>query len=152
MMDALDGVMAVMEAAFDPQFGEAWTRRQVSDALVVPQTSLILAGQDGAAPLGGHDVAGFVLSRGAAGEEELLLIAVRPEFQGRGIGRQLMTRFLHDASDRGTERVFLEMRDGNCARALYLASGFRQVGRRPGYYRRGTAGSIDALTFARSID
>ena len=32
--DDLDAIMAVMAAAFDPAFGEAWSRRQVGDALV----------------------------------------------------------------------------------------------------------------------
>ena len=30
--DDLDRLMAVMNTAFDPTFGEAWTRRQVEDA------------------------------------------------------------------------------------------------------------------------
>jgi ribosomal-protein-alanine N-acetyltransferase len=34
MTDHIDRLMAVMDAAFDPFFQEAWTRRQVEDALV----------------------------------------------------------------------------------------------------------------------
>ena len=44
MTDDLDRIMAVMEAAFDPAFGEAWTRRQVGDARVLPNTHYLLAG------------------------------------------------------------------------------------------------------------
>ncbi|MEO0057507.1 MAG: hypothetical protein RIT17_960, partial [Pseudomonadota bacterium] len=32
----IDRIMAVMEAAFDPAYGEAWNRRQVADALSMP--------------------------------------------------------------------------------------------------------------------
>jgi ribosomal-protein-alanine N-acetyltransferase len=149
MTDDLDRIMAVMEAAFDPAFGEAWTRRQVGDALVLPNTFYLLAGADGAAPGDGEEATGFVLSRGAADEEELLLIAVDPRHRGRGIGARLLERFVAAARARGAERLFLEMREGNPAESLYRRHGFAQVGRRRAYYRRGTSAPLDAITFAR---
>ena len=33
--DDIDRLMAIMQAAFDPAYGEAWTRRQVEDALLL---------------------------------------------------------------------------------------------------------------------
>lgn len=149
MIDDLDRIMAVMEAAFDPAYGEAWTRRQVGDALVLPNTYYLLAGPDGRALGEGEEAAGFVLSRGAADEEELLLIAVDPRHRGRGIGAALIERFIAEARARGAERLFLEMRDGNPAEALYRRHGFASVGRRRAYYRRGTGAPLDAITFAR---
>ena len=150
MIDDLDRIMAVMEAAFDPAFGEAWTRRQVGDALVLPNTHYLLAGPDGQAPREGDEAAGFVLSRGAFDEEELLLIAVDPRFRGRGIGAALMERFIAAAAARGAVRQFLEMREGNTAERLYRRHGFVTIGRRKAYYRRGTSAPLDAITFARS--
>ena len=38
MNDDLDRIMAVMDAAFDPAWAEAWTRRQVGDSLALPST------------------------------------------------------------------------------------------------------------------
>jgi len=149
MTDDLDRIMAVMEAAFDPAYGEAWTRRQVGDALVLPNTFYLLAGPDGRAPGDGEEAAGFILSRGAADEEELLLIAVDPRHRGRGVGAALIERFFAEARARGAERLFLEMREGNPAETLYRRSGFAVVGRRRAYYRRGTGAPIDAITFAR---
>ena len=142
MIDDLDRIMAVMEAAFDPAFGEAWTRGQVGDALVLPNTHYLLAEGDG------PEAAGFVLSRGAADEEELLLIAVDPRHRGRGIGTALLERFIAAARGRGAERLFLEMREGNAAESLYRRHGFTPVGRRRAYYRRGTSAPLDAITFA----
>lgn len=150
MTDDLDRIMAVMAEAFDPAYGEAWNRRQVSDALVLPNTFYLLAGADGGEPEPGADAAGFVLSRGAAGEEELLLIAVRPSMRGRGIGRRLLERFIAEAGARGTSRLFLEMRQGNPAERLYRAVGFEPVGRRPNYYRSAHDGPLDAITYALS--
>jgi ribosomal-protein-alanine N-acetyltransferase len=149
MTDDLDRIMAVMEAAFDPAFGEAWTRAQVGDALVLPHTHYLLAGADGGPPREDEDAAGFVLSRGAADEEELLLIAVDPRHRGRGVGAALLDRFIAAARARGAMRLFLEMREGNPAESLYRRHGFARVGRRRAYYRRGTGAPLDAITFAR---
>jgi ribosomal-protein-alanine N-acetyltransferase len=149
MTDDIDRIMAVMNAAFDPAFGEAWTRRQVSDALVMPNTHYLLAAATGLAPRADEPAVGFALSRGAADEEELLLIAVRPDERGRGIGGALLERLVAAARARGVTRLFLEMRDGNSAESLYRRHGFASVGRRRHYYRRGSASPIDAITFAR---
>jgi ribosomal-protein-alanine N-acetyltransferase len=152
MSDDLDRIMAVMEAAFDPAYGEAWTRQQVEDALVLPNTHYLLAGPDGRVPGEGAEAAGFVLSRGAADEEELLLIAVDPRHRGRGIGTALLEQFVAEAGARGAARLFLEMREGNPAESLYQRHGFASVGRRRAYYRRGTGAPLDAITFARYGD
>lgn len=152
MTDDLDKIMAVMEAAFDPAFGEAWTRRQVSDALVMPSTHYLLAGKDGRTVRDDEPAAGFTLSRGAADEEELLLIAVHPDQRGCGIGGALLERFMTDAQARGVTRLFLEMREGNTAEALYRRYGFSSVGRRRDYYRRGSGSPLDAITFALELE
>ena len=149
MTDDLDRIMAIMDVAFDPAFGEAWTRRQVSDALLMPNTHYLLADRNGRPPREGEPAAGFALSRGAADEEELLLIAVDPRHRGRGIGGALLERFAAEAQARGVTRLFLEMREGNRAEALYRRHGFASVGRRRHYYRRGSGSPVDAITFAR---
>jgi len=149
-LDDIDRIMAVMESAFDPAYAEAWTRRQVSDALILPNTYYLLASADGNEPQDGQAAEGFVLSRGALDEEELLLIAVRPEHRGRGLGAALLKRFIAAAEARGAARLFLEMRDGNPADSLYRRAGFQPVGRRRSYYRGAAKGPIDAITYART--
>lgn len=151
MIDDIDRIMAVMEAAFDPAYGEAWTRRQVSDSLLMPNTHYLLAGTDGRSPREGLPAAGFALSRAAVDEEELLLIAVHPDHRGRGVGGALLERFAAAAKARGSVRLFLEMREGNKAESLYRRHGFESVGRRRHYYRRGSGSPLDAITFAREL-
>ncbi|ANU07568.1 GNAT family N-acetyltransferase [Paraurantiacibacter namhicola] len=151
MDDPNDAIMAVMQAAFDPQFGEAWNRKQVADALILPHTHHLLAAPDGQPPAALEDTAGFVVTRHVSGEEELLLIAAHPDYRGRGLGKAMMARALEAARARGTTRMFLEMRDGNPAERLYTAHGFTAVGRRRAYYTRGTSGPFDAVTFAREL-
>jgi ribosomal-protein-alanine N-acetyltransferase len=149
-MDALDGIMAVMEAAFDPVYGEAWNRRQVGDALIMPHTDYVLLDSEGRQPERAEDAAGFTLSRQVVDEEELLLIAVAPFARGRGLGHALMHQFLAMSAAKGVTRQFLEMRDGNPAEVLYLAHGFHPVGRRANYYRSGNLGPFDAITYSRA--
>ncbi|MEY4160942.1 MAG: hypothetical protein RLZZ136_1563, partial [Pseudomonadota bacterium] len=146
--DDIDRIMAVMEAAFDPEFGEAWTRRQVEDSLLLGATHYLLANAAGLPPQDGEAVAGFSLSRSGFEEEELLLFAVAPAFRRKGIGARLLGRFAAEAKARGAGRLLLEMRKGNPAEALYRAHGFVQIGLRPAYYRAKSGIRLDALTFA----
>jgi len=145
--DPLDQIMLVMEEAFDPAFGEAWTRRQISDALSRPKTFYLL----GYAADPAAEAHGFTLSRQVVDEEELLLIAVRPDWRGQRVGWNLLEELHEAAKSRGTTRLFLEMRDGNPAQHFYEKFGFRLIGRRRAYYRMAAHGPIDALTFALDL-
>ena len=148
-IDDIDRIMAVMQSAFDPAFGEAWNRRQVTDALAMPNTHYLLAGADGNDPQDREPAAGFVMSRGALDEEELLLIAVSRDHRGRGVGTVLLRRFIEAAEARGKLKLYLEMREGNPADSLYRRAGFEPVGRRRNYYRSAANGPLDAITYAR---
>ena len=133
--DALDKLMAVMEAAFDPAYGEAWSRRQVEDALLLGNCHYRLIAATGQGPLPGERAAGFFLSRTGVEEEELLLLAVEPGARRLGLGQKLLDWLSADARGRGAERLLLEMRRGNPAGNLYSRNGFTQIGIRPNYYR-----------------
>lgn len=47
MNDAIDQIMALMDVAFDPQWNEAWNRRQLTDALQLPSTHYRLIDEAG---------------------------------------------------------------------------------------------------------
>jgi ribosomal-protein-alanine N-acetyltransferase len=151
----LDRIMAVMEAAFDPAYGEAWNRRQVADALTLPSTHALVVDAEGAPiPADAQDApapAGFVLTRHVLDEEELLLIAVTPDARRRGVGAALIELLFAAARTRGTAKIFLEMRRGNPAIHLYHKFGFEPIGERRNYYRMANGERIDAITFGRSI-
>jgi len=147
---ALDAVMEVMDCAFDPHWREAWTRAQVRDSLDMPSTSLLLADREGKVIRKGN-AAGFVMARQALDEEELLLIAVRPEERGKGVGKRLIESYIDSARGRGVRSVFLEMRANNPAQSLYRRVGFTPIGTRPRYYRTSDGQQIDAITFARRL-
>ena len=135
----LDEVMRIMTAAFDPSFGEAWTRSQCAGILPMHGVTLTIA-ESGKVPIG------FSLVRAVADEAELLLLAVDPNAQRQGIGQALLDDFIATALARGAHRLHLEVRDGNPAIGLYRTSGFSAAGRRRNYYRGLGGESHDAVT------
>jgi ribosomal-protein-alanine N-acetyltransferase len=143
--EQLGDVMAIMAEAFDPAFGEAWTAPQCSGILILPGVWMTLADLRGAP-------AGFTIARVVADEAELLLLAVRDGARRQGVGRALLHAFCEDAGRRGATRLHLEMRDGNAAAAMYRGAGFKQVGRRPNYYRGADADCFDAITLSRQLE
>jgi ribosomal-protein-alanine N-acetyltransferase len=140
--DDMDAVMAIMGAAFEPTYGEAWTRSQCAGILPMAGVSLRLAER------GDGTITGFALLRAIADEAELLLIAVDPAAQHEGIGAALVGDFVAFATARGARRLHLEVRDGNRAIILYERAGFTLVGRRRDYYRGLDGHKRDALTLA----
>lgn len=96
-------------------------------------------------------LAGFVLSRGAAGEAEVLTVVVAPHHRGRGLGRRLLDRHLHHLAAARIGQLFLEVEEGNvAARALYASMGFAEVGRREAYYRAHGGEAAAALVLRRA--
>ncbi len=142
----LPAVVAVMEDAFDPRFGEAWTLAQCAGLLPMPGVWLTLA-RDAEGAL-----AGFSLSRIVLDEAELLLLAVARAAQGHGVGAALLKHFEDDAALRGARRLHLEVRDGNAAVNLYNRSGFTLVGRRSRYYSGDDGQLYDALSLSRPLN
>lgn len=82
----------------------------------------------------------------AAGEAELLRIAVDPAHRGRGLGRLLLEACQRELAEEGLVHLFLEVRVSNAAAIqLYRTCGWKPCGRRPGYYPDGE----DAALFQR---
>jgi ribosomal-protein-alanine N-acetyltransferase len=151
-IDDIDRIMAVMERAFPPEYGEAWNRRQLSDALTTGRCHFQLVDMAAKPPEDGAPAAGFTLSRSGFEEEELLLIAVVPEARRQGLARAMLSELRDAASTRGARQLLLEMRRGNPAEALYRELGFIPIGERSNYYRAVDGTRIDAITYALRLD
>ncbi|MEN9717289.1 MAG: hypothetical protein RIQ99_167 [Pseudomonadota bacterium] len=147
--DDIDRIMAVMAVAFAPEYGEAWSRRQVEDAMLFGACHYGLVNDRGLPPQPQEPTAGFYLARNGYEEAELLLLGVAPEFRRRGLGKILLKRFAQVSNNLGANRLLLEMRRGNPAEILYRNFGFEQIGERPNYYRSADGNRLDALTFSR---
>lgn len=150
--DDVDRIIEVMEAAFDPFWGEAWSRMQVEGTLAVGNTHYFLIGPGGTAPVEGEETVGFALVRQILDEAELLLFAIMPCWRHRGFGARLLSQTLQAMKNNGVHQVLLEMRRGNLAEHVYRAAGFTHIGTRPKYYRCGDGQRIDALTFSLMLD
>jgi ribosomal-protein-alanine N-acetyltransferase len=100
----------------------------------------------------GGELAGFVLSRLAPPEAELLSIAVAFDQRGRGLARRLLDLHLRRLGDFGVRTVFLEVEEGNvAARRLYRRMGFGDAGRRERYYQQEAAPAAAALVLRRDV-
>ena len=138
-IDDLDEVMRIMGQAFQPCFGEGWTRSQCAGILPMTGVGLTI-GEDS------DSAVAFSLARVVADEAELLLIAVDPERQRSGVGEGLLREFIGAARSAGAHRLHLEVRDGNPAVALYRSAGFVPAGRRRNYYCGPDGQRYDAVT------
>jgi [ribosomal protein S18]-alanine N-acetyltransferase len=86
---------------------------------------------------------GFIMSRMAADEAEILSVAIAPGRRGRGLSRPLLAFHLRSLAGRGVRAAFLEVDEQNePARRLYGRAGFREVGRRQGYYESGATALV----------
>lgn len=137
-------VMEIMKASFSSLYGESWNEHQCRSMLSLPGTQLIIARCD-------QQPSGFAISRQIAGEEELLMIAVDPLYQNRGIGLMIMKRLISDAIKNRTTAVFLEVRSNNPAQSLYQKLGFEKIGLRPAYYTGDNKEKFDAITYKKSL-
>ncbi len=96
---------------------------------------------------------GFILSRAAADEAEVLTIVVDPSSRRQGLARRLMAANMEALGRVGARSLFLEVGDTNAAaRRLYAGLGFAEVGRRQGYYRAPGAAPATALILRRALD
>lgn len=125
----LDAVLAI--AAALPS-APHWPRDAYEAALeseAWPQRVALVAESAGS-------VVGFAVAVLVAGEGEIESIAVAPCWQRRGIGMELLFELQRVLAAEGALAIVLEVRESNRAAArLYEQAGFREVGRRGGYYR-----------------
>ncbi len=129
-------------------FAHPWTAAELDQLLGARET---LA--DGA--LDGKDqrLFGFILSRLAADEAEILTIAVDPAHRKMGIGAKLLAAQLAKLAAARVKVLFLEVDQNNiAARALYARFGFRQVGERKAYYRAADGSRATALVMRLDLD
>lgn len=130
-------------------FSRPWTDGEFHDMLAQTTVFGFVARE---LRFGKSRILGFVLARAAAGEAEILTIAVAPDWQGHGLGRKLMDAVLSKAHRDRVESVFLEVDEINKpAIALYRRLGFFQVGGRPDYYRDAAGRATAALVMRRDL-
>ena len=110
-------------------FSMPWSENSIAHELTTDYSFWLVAEDDGV-------VAGYIGSQIAFPEADVMNVAVRPEYRRRGIGQILVEALTTHLRNIDCESLTLEVRASNApAIALYEKLGFRQVGRRPNYYR-----------------
>jgi [ribosomal protein S18]-alanine N-acetyltransferase len=95
---------------------------------------------------------GFIMSRRAADEAEILSVAVASARRGQGVARRLLDLHLRRLAGMGTRVIFLEVDESNAAALrLYHRAGFGAVGRREGYYMNAASNRSSALVLRRNL-
>lgn len=119
------GTMAALHGQCFTTAPRAWTATEFETYLRDPDCVVVT--QD----------SGFAIARVAAGEAELLTIAVAPKARRTGVATALLNELHALAGQRGAVEIFLEVSETNhAARLLYERAGYYVVGKRPDYYRK----------------
>ncbi len=122
-------------------FQPFWSEGEIAAMMHMPTTVGLLARR-------GDEWVGMALYRVAADEAELLTIGVVPAQRCQGAGAQILACGEAQAAARGAARLFLEVSTLNTsAKALYLRTGYSQIGQRRAYYPDGS----DALVLEKSL-
>ena len=89
---------------------------------------------------------GFVEFNQVADFADIHDIEVKPEYRGKGYGKQLLILFLSEMKSRGVTEVTLEVRiDNVVAISLYEKFGFERIAVRTSYYKDGCDGLLMRL-------
>jgi len=121
----IDEVMAIENVSFSAP----WSRDSYLELAPLETISFYVVKHEGR-------VIGYMLYQTWAEEMELHTIAVSPNLRRQGVGRKMIDYMIRDASLRGVERIFLQVRPSNeAAQSLYSSFGFYVVGVRHRYYR-----------------
>jgi ribosomal-protein-alanine N-acetyltransferase len=145
---------------------DPWTPEMFADEVAQPRESRLYLVAEADAGDGGVADSDIVSGRGAASgpvmagyagmmfipggtQADVLTIAVRQAYWGRGIGSALLSALLTAARERGCAEVFLEVRaDNPRAHGLYLRRGFEELGVRRGYYQ---PSGTDAIVMRKDL-
>ena len=145
---------------------DPWTPEMFADEVAQPRESRLYLLAEADAGDGGVADSDIVSGRGAASgpvmagyagmmfipggtQADVLTIAVRQAYWGRGIGSALLSALLTAARERGCAEVFLEVRaDNPRAHGLYLRRGFEELGVRRGYYQ---PSGTDAIVMRKDL-
>ena len=137
-VEDIDQLLAIEEYCYD----NPWPRETFEEEIGNGDVGLgLVAEEEGM-------IVGFLTGMVVARELHLHNMAVHPDHQGQGIGRQLMEAVDAYSREGDFQRMTLEVRQDNAiARRLYLNLGFKAVGTWKDYYGSGQ----DAYLYTKEL-
>ena len=124
-------------------FAKPWSAAEIAKLMTNDAVFVLISGEP--------EPQGFVMAWAAAGDAEILTLAVVPEARRKGVAASLVGAAGAAALIRGAASMHLEVAEDNAAaRALYTKLGYEEAGRRHAYYA-GEGGSVDAIVMKRAL-
>ncbi|TXJ03403.1 MAG: ribosomal-protein-alanine N-acetyltransferase [Acinetobacter sp.] len=118
-----------------------WSAIQFQDALASYQCTVYAQA---------HQVLGFCILQPVLDEANLLLMAIHPSEQGKGLGYALLDHSIAQLKNNPIQ-IFLEVRESNkAAIALYEKSGFHQIDLRKNYYPNADGSKEHAIIMVKT--
>jgi len=112
-------------------FFRGWPEPELASYITTPDRTPVYVACDAR-----RRIAGFMILRLAGNEAELLTIVVDNKKRAKGVGAALLRAGFDDLLMTPATTMFLEVDEANPpALRLYSSFGFRQVGKRQGYYQ-----------------
>jgi len=145
LSEANAGDASAIAALHGRSFRRGWSEQEV-EGLLIDRNVLTHRATSGSA------LAGFIMSRLAADEAEILSVAVGNAWRRRGLARSMLILHLRRLAGLGARAVFLEVDENNAAAVrLYDRAGFREASRRPNYYPEPGGKAATALVLRRDL-
>lgn len=120
-----------------------WTAKQFAESLEKDPCWVIATADQ---------VLGFCIIQTILDEANLLLMAIRPDQQGKGLGFQLLSYAIEQLGDTCVQ-IFLEVRESNLAAIkLYEKIGFHQIDIRKNYYPLPNHAKENAVIMVKTLD
>jgi [ribosomal protein S18]-alanine N-acetyltransferase len=124
-----EAIAAMSRDLIEAGLGWEYRPERIRRLMNEPETATLVARD-------GDRVIGFAIMSFAESHAHLVLMAVRPAVQRRGIARRMTRWLIESALMAGIASIHLELREQNsAAHAFYRAVGFGETLRLPGYYR-----------------
>jgi len=117
-------------------FSVPWSRKSLKDAIDMPDNIYIVSTDNGT-------IVGYCGMWAVLGEGNIVCVAVREEYRGRGVGRSLVRELVKRGIENGVDAFFLEVRESNAAAIhLYETEGFCNIGVRRNFYEKPVENAI----------
>lgn len=112
-------------------FPTPWSERSFRDEIVKNPIAIYMVVED----LETGEIVGYAGIWKILDEGHITNVAIHPEYRSRGLGKKLMEKLLLCVEEKAVYRETLEVRISNePAIRMYYDLGFREAGRRKGYY------------------
>ena len=137
ILERMTETTAPLVAALEAEsFSMPWSETSIRAELENPYAIWLTA-------LNGDALAGYMGVQFGPDGGDIMTIATAPEFRGQGVAKKLISVMAEMLKEKELRWLTLEVRPSNAqAVGLYQALGFREVGRRPRYYKKPTEDAL----------